>query len=99
MPAFIAMLLGGLIRISGTIAGRVLIALGIGFMTFTGIDSGITYATNFTASAIGGLGSDVAGFVKVLGVGEFLAILASAVLAKMTLRGLQSGAIRKVVGL
>ena len=36
MPAFIAALLGGLITVVGTMAGRVLVSLGIGVVTYVG---------------------------------------------------------------
>jgi len=36
MPVFIAALLGGLLQIAASLVGRVLIALGIGVVTYTG---------------------------------------------------------------
>ena len=43
MPAFIAMLLGGLIQICGSLVGRVLVSLGISLVTYTGMSVSINY--------------------------------------------------------
>lgn len=37
MPAFLAALLGGLINIASTLTGRVLVALGLGVASYTGL--------------------------------------------------------------
>jgi hypothetical protein len=40
MPFWIATILGGLVQIAGHLVGRVLISLGLGYVTFTGVGEG-----------------------------------------------------------
>ena len=42
MPLFLAALLGGLVQAASSIVGRVLIALGIGYVSYTGINALLT---------------------------------------------------------
>ena len=38
MPVFIAALIGGLVSAAGSLVGRVLVSLGIGYVVFSGLD-------------------------------------------------------------
>ena len=44
MPLIIAALWGALIEIAGTLVGKVLVSLGIGYAVYTGVDTSITWA-------------------------------------------------------
>jgi len=97
MPLFIGALLGGLIQAAGHIVGRVLIALGIGYVSYQGIDTALAF---IKAQALANLTALPANMVLLLGlmkIGVLLNILMSAVVARMTLNGLQSGAMKKMV--
>ena len=37
MPLFVAALIGGLVQVAGSIVGRVLIALSIGYVSYSGL--------------------------------------------------------------
>ncbi|WP_439462631.1 DUF2523 family protein [Roseateles sp. NT4] len=41
MPLFLGALIGALISAAGTLVGRVLLSLGIGYASYSGIDAGL----------------------------------------------------------
>lgn len=90
-------LLGGLINIAGTLAGQVLVGLGIGVVTYTGIDTSITWLKSSFVTAVGGLPAEVVGMMALMKVGSCVSMVASAVLVKMTLNGLTSGTMKSWV--
>lgn len=91
MPAFVAMLLGGLIEICGSIAGRVLVSLGFGFVTYTGVSTTLTWLKAQAVAAATGLPADVLGLLAVMKVGEAISIVFSALLVRLLLNGLSAG--------
>lgn len=95
MPAFIAMLLGGLLNVAGSLVGRVLIALGMSVVTFTGLSSTLAWARTNVLTAFGSLPPEVVGMLSAMGVGEFLSIILSALAARMLLQGLTDGTMKK----
>lgn len=97
MPVFIAALLGGLVSAAGSLVGRVLIALGVGFVTYQGLDVTLTFIKTQTLNTISTLPPEVFQIASTLQVGTAINILASAYVAKMTIAGLTSGAVKKMV--
>lgn len=97
MLAFLAMLLGGLINVAGTIAGRVLIGLGISVITFSGLSVTLTWVKNQAISALQGLPAEMVQLLAYAGVGEFVSIVASGLAARLLLNGLTDGSIKKWV--
>ncbi len=97
MPLFIAALLGALIQGAGTLVGRVLISLGIGYVTYTGIDLMLTTAKDQALSRLGGLGSTVVQLAGVLQVGTCINILASAFMARLLVKGLTDGKLTSMI--
>lgn len=91
MPAFVAMLLGGLISVAGHIAGRVLLALGFGWLSFAGVDTSLTWLKTQAVDALHGLPAGVLGLLATLKVGEFISIIFSALLVRLLLAGLTPG--------
>jgi len=91
------MLLGGLINVAGTIAGRVLIGLGISVITFSGLSVTLTWVKNQAISALQGLPAEMVQLLAYAGVGEFVSIVASAFAARLLLNGLTDGSIKKWV--
>lgn len=97
MPIFIAALLGGLVQASASIAGRVLIALGIGYVTYQGID---LLLDSLKSQIVGLLTSVPPQFVQVLStlkIDVAISITFSAIAARLVLQGLTSGALTKMV--
>lgn len=97
MPAFIAALLGGLVNIAGTIAGRVLIALGISVVTYSGLATSLDYLKTSAVSALTGLPSELVAILALMKVGSCISIMMSAVTVRMTLNGLTGDTMRKWV--
>lgn len=97
MPAFVAALLGGLLSITSSLVGRVLVALGIGTVTYTGIVTVLDYAKAQALASIGSAPAQLVQLLGFLGVGELISIITSALLARLILNGLNSGALKRFV--
>ncbi len=97
LPVIAASLIGGLISVTGTIVGRVLVALGVGVVTYTGVQVGIDSLLSNLDSAISGVPADILGLLGFMRVGEAMNIVISAMSARMLLNGLQGDTIKKWV--
>lgn len=97
MPLFIAALIGGLVSAAGTFVGQVLISLGIGYVTFTGLDTSLDWVKGQIVTGVGGLPAQAVAVLGAARVGTVLAIVLSAITARMLLDGLTGGAIKKMV--
>lgn len=97
MPVFIAALLGALVQAAGTLVGKVLISLGIGYVAFTGVDASVEWARAFTMARISGLGGQTVAVASALKIGTCISILSSAILARLVLNGLTGGTIKRMV--
>ena len=97
LPVIAAAAIGGLISVTGTIVGRVLVALGVGVVTYTGVQAGIDSLLANLDSAIAGLPADILGLLGFMRVGQAMNIIISAMSARMLLNGLQGDTIKKWV--
>ena len=97
MPAFIAMILGGLLTIVGSMVGRVLVSLGIGVVTYTGMSVLLNWLKAMSISYLSAVPGEVLGILGLLKVGVVISIIMSAVAAKLVLSGLTSGTVKKWV--
>jgi len=97
MPLFIAALLGALIQGAGTLVGKVLISLGIGYVAYTGIDTLLDAAKLDLFARIAGQGSTVTQLAGVLQIGTCVNILCSAYLARLVVGGLTNGKLTSMV--
>lgn len=97
MPAFIVMILGGLIQITSSLVGRVLVALGLGVATYTGINSSIEWLKGQAVTRLLGLGADAVGVLGLLKVGPFISLIISAMLARALINGVQSDTVKNWV--
>lgn len=97
MPAFIAMLWGALVTLTGSLAGRVLIALGLSVVTYTGVSASLDFLKSQAITAMGGAGSQVLGMLGVMKVGECISILFSAMLTRQIGQGLTSDSVKRWV--
>ena len=98
MPTFIAAIGGMLINLVGTLAGRVLIALGISVVTYTGITVTLDFLKGQAISAFGGLPVGVFAILGILKVGQCISIVTSAIAAKLLLDGLTGDTFKRWVG-
>lgn len=97
LPAIAAAAIGGLISVTGTLVGRVLVALGVGVVTYTGVQAGIDSLLANLDSAIAGVPADILGLLGFMRVGQALNIIISAMSARMLLNGLTGDTIKKWV--
>lgn len=97
LPVIAAAAIGGLISVTGTIVGRVLVALGVGVVTYTGVQAGIDSLLSNLDSAIAGVPADILGLLGFMRVGQALNIIISAMSARMLLNGLTGDTIKKWV--
>lgn len=97
MPLFLAALLGGLIQACGSLVGRVLVSLGIGYVAYSGVDTSITWARDFLLARIGSLPSNAIAVASTMKLGVCISILTSAILARMVLGGLTNGTLKRMV--
>jgi len=91
MPSLAMALLGGLVNIAGTLAGRVLLALGFGAVTYTGISTTIGWIKTQALNAVSGLPGEMLSLMAYMKVGESISIISSAYGVLLVLRGLSEG--------
>lgn len=85
MKAGLAAWLAG---ISGPIATRILAALGIGTITYAGVDTALSAVLDAARSALAGLAADVAGILALAGLFDAMGIIAGGLTAALTLQTL-----------
>ncbi|MDQ0608899.1 hypothetical protein QFZ83_003070 [Variovorax sp. W1I1] len=95
MPAVLLALGTLLLQIVGSLAGRVLVALGIGVATYTGLNTTFTWLKSQAVSAFLGLGPEVVGILGMLKVGVCINIIFSAMLARAVINGIQGDTFKR----
>ncbi|HEY8606097.1 MAG TPA: DUF2523 domain-containing protein [Noviherbaspirillum sp.] len=86
MAHWIAALLGGLAAGAGSIVGRVLLALGIGYLTFSGVGNLGEWVLDQMKGALSGLPADALGFLAFLWVDKGITMIFSAWVAALTFK-------------
>lgn len=98
MPALITMLLGGLVQIAASLAGRVLLSLGFGFAQYAGVSVTLNWLKTQALNSLTGMSSDLVRLLAFMKVGEAISIIFSALLVRLLLNGLsEGGSITKLV--
>lgn len=97
MPAFIAALLLGLAPVLTGVLARVLLAFGIGFAVYSGMDVALTQVKGVASSAWGGLPAAVVGMLGLMRVDQALNLVISAVSVRFVLEGMTGGGLRKMI--
>lgn len=97
MPLFISALLGGLIQAAGTLVGRVLISLGIGYVAYQGLDTSLDWLKTQIASSAGELPAQALAVLGALKVGSGVSVLISALAARLVLNGMTGGVMKRMV--
>ncbi|MDB6020238.1 MAG: putative minor coat protein [Pedosphaera sp.] len=97
MPILVAILIGALSEAAAYIVGRVLIALSIGFVTFTGVNAALGFIKTQAQASMSTLSPTILGFVGLLKIGTVFSIIISALVIRATLKGLKSGSFKKMV--
>jgi len=97
MPLFLAALLGGLVQAASSIAGRVLIALSIGYVSYTGISALLTWIKSQVVSYLVGAPATMVAIMGLLKIDVAVSILFSALAARLVLQGLTSDKVTRMV--
>lgn len=97
MPVFIAALIGGLVSAAGSFVGRALIALGVGVVAYSGINTAMDAALAIVVANGNALPTGIVGMLGVLKIGTGLNIIMSALVIRWTLQGLTSGVVKRFV--
>ena len=97
MPVIASVIWGAFLNIIGSVVGRALVALGLGVVTFTGMNSSLDWMRDQAVSSILQLDPQVVQLLGVLKVGTFISIISSAVAVRLLLNGVQSGTFKRWV--
>jgi len=97
MPVFLAALLGGLLELTRSIVGRVLVALGIGIASYSGLSVTLGFLRAQAVGSLSGAPGELVGLLGYLGIGEAVSIISSAYIVRLTLKGLTDGVLKSFV--
>ncbi|OAI63431.1 Clp protease ClpB [Ralstonia solanacearum] len=93
-------IVGFLAQACVSLVGRVLVALGIGFVSYTGVSLMLDVMKSLFMQYIAGVGSfpvSVVGILGVLKVGTSMNMILTTLAVRASLSGLSGGSIRKMV--
>lgn len=97
MPVFIAAIGGMLINLVGTIVGRVMIALGISVVTYTGLSATLDWLKVQAVGAFQGMPAEAVQLAAYMQVGTCISIVTSAMAARAVINGLQGDSFKRWV--
>jgi hypothetical protein len=93
---FIPALIGAFAAAMGTLAGRALIALGFGFVSYKGIDLAIGKLKDAAIAGLQGIPSDAVALVGYLWLDKALSVIFSAVVVALSMKAL-NGTVKRLV--
>lgn len=97
MPLFLFAFLSGLASLAANLAGRVLIALGIGYITYQGLDVLITQAQALVFANLASGYPEINAALNMLNIGKAINVTFSAIIARNVISGLTGGSFTKQV--
>lgn len=97
MPAFLVALGGMFLSMAGTLVGRVLLALGLSYATYTGFDLAINALLVQIKSNMSALPVETLNFLAYMWVDKAIGMMFSAYAAALVLKMSASGVITKLV--
>lgn len=95
MHILIALLWQVGLSIAASLVMRVVTALGIGVVAYTGMSVTLGWLKDRAVSAALGLPADVLGMLATMKLGESLSIVSSAILARLIINGLTSDTVKR----
>lgn len=96
MPVFILALVSALGSAAATLAGRVVMAIGFQYVTYTGFDLVLSSIVNHVAST-SGAPALIAQYIGFFRLHEALSIITGAITTKFTINGFADGSITRMV--
>lgn len=95
MPAIIAALWTGFLAILTSAVGQVVVALGMGVVTYTGVSASMTFFKNLAVTHLTSLPPAVIGMLGVMKIGVCISMVISAIAMRLALNGMKSDTIRR----
>jgi hypothetical protein len=96
MPMFISLLLQGLYLVATSVVGQWLFGLGVGFVAYTGFSTMTSSVFDHVSASMGGLSSQLAGILHLMGVLTSMNIVLSGVAAKYAIAGAGSATVKRL---
>lgn len=96
MPVILIALFSGLASVAGTIAGRVVLALGFQYVTYTGFDAVLSSVVSGIANT-SGLPGVIASYVGFFRLSEAASIISGALTTRWAISGLSNGSLTRMV--
>jgi hypothetical protein len=91
-------ILGALSKLIGPLAMRVLLAMGISFVTYKGAGTSVNWILDSIRSSTGGMPSQVAGLLGFLWVDKAISMMFGAFTASLAVKAVNGSISRMVVG-
>lgn len=95
MPVIVAMVWQAFFAILGTLVGRVLTAVGMGVVVYTGMSSSLDWLKAQAVASFSGLPADVLGMLATMKVGESISLVFSAILVRLVANGMNSDTVKR----
>lgn len=98
LPLLVVPLLEGIGALLLGASGQILFALGVGFVTYQGMDTVLQGLQTYVTQSYAGLPSAIAGFTGLMQLDRAISIILGAVSARFVLAGISGGqSIKKMV--
>lgn len=97
MPVFVAAIGGMLINLVGTLVGRVLVALGLSVVTYTGLSASLDFLKAQAISSFSSLPSEIFMLLGYMKVGSCISIVCSAIAARAVIQGISGDTFKRWV--
>jgi len=92
MPIIIGQLIGALVMAMGSLVGRVLVALGLGFVSYLGFDALVSSITSQIGGLMGGFSSSsLAAWGGFFQLDKHVSMVLSAITVKIAMKALGDG--------
>lgn len=88
MQVLVSLLFSGLIMLLQSIVGRILAALGMGLVTYTGLQVSLSFFKSTFISSMGSAGPTIAGIFGILKLDVCFSMFVSAALIKFAINGM-----------
>lgn len=95
MPVIIAAIIGGVMSALGTLVGRILVSLGIGFVVYQGVDLMASWIRDRAMSALSGLPVELFTVLSLLQVPAVINVYFSAWMTGLVIGGLTGGSVTR----
>lgn len=97
MPAILIALAGMLTQLCASMVGRVLLAIGVSFVTYKGLDVAFSHLRELVMGQMSGLGARVIVMASAAGVWDAIDMIFAAITARLTISGIRNGSFTRML--